>query len=456
MVDEHKQAEDYLRKLAVEHVWVPLRPWKTLIAPRGFNIFTEGKGCRVTDISGKTYLDFFASIMCNAVGYGRKEIADAVYEQMKALPFPPTHELTIPKIKLAKKLADITPGSLSKVFFASSGTESIETALMVAKKYQRLLGFGNKFKIIGGYTYHGSTVGAKSTGWRQPDFTWEDFEPLMPGVVHVSSPHCSVCDFGLTYPSCDLQCARQIDKVIQLEGPDTVAAFLDVPIATAGYVPPPEYWPMVRSICDKYGLLLILDEIVTGFGRTGKWFGTEHYGIVPDIMVIGKAVTSGYIPLSAAIVTKEVAQKFEGGPKEVLRHSYTFEGHPVPCAVALANIEIIERENLVESARVMGEYLFERLQVINKHKMVGEIRGIGLLCDFDLVKDKKTSEPLSPEENTRVRSLLKTKCTEAGLWGAFRNPVPVIPSLIVTKSEIDEIVTIFDRVLGEIEMELSL
>jgi adenosylmethionine-8-amino-7-oxononanoate aminotransferase len=213
---------------------------------------------------------------------------------------------------------------------------------------------------------------------------------------------------------------------------------------------------MIRSICDKYGVLLILDCVVTGFGRTGKMFGIEHYPVVPDIIVVGKAFASGYVPISAAIVRREIAKKFEGGPNEMLKHSYTFEGHPGACAAALANLEIIEKERLVENSKMMGTYLFEQLQLLYKHRIVGEIRGgLGLMCEVELVKDKKTKEEFSPKENGRINAMLRDKLPAAGLFGPFRNPLSVCPSLIITKDEIDEIVIGFDTVIGEIEKELS-
>jgi len=448
---------DNLKQLALEHYWLPIRPWNVVTAPRGFTIFTEGSGCRLTDIDGKTYLDYWGSVSgCNAVGYSRKEVADAVYEQMMQLMFTPAHDLAPVKIKLAKKLADIAPtGNSSKVFFGSGGAESIETAIAIAKKYQILSGFRNKYKILAGYEYHGSTAGAMAVGWRPPAFRWDDYEPLMPGVLHVPSPYCSICDFDLKYPSCDLLCAKYVETVIQYEIPETVAAFLDDVEPFTGHIAPPEYWPMIRSICDKYGVLLILDEVQTGFGRTGKMFAIENWGVVPDIIVVAKALASSYVPLSAAIVRREIAEKFEGGPKEMLNHSYTWEGHPCGCAAALATLEIIEKEKLVENANTMGKYLFEQLQSLYKYDMVGEIRGgLGLLCCIDLVKDRKTKNRFSPDENAKLRSMLKEKLMDASLFGMFSNPIPIVPSLIITKKEIDEIVGGFDKVIGEIQKEL--
>ena len=457
MTNERNEIEDIevINELALKHVWQVLRPYNIFSSPGGFTIFTEGKGCYLTDHSGKKYLDYWACIMFNNVGWGRKEIADAAYAQMVNLHFAPTHEPTVPKVKVAKKLADITPGSLSKVCFGLGGTDSIETALKIAWKYQRLSGFPNRYKVIGGYTYHGSTFGAMSTGWRAPTFTWEDYPPLLPGMIHVASPYCSKCDFGLLYPDCDLLCARQVEWAIKQEIPETIAAFIDVPIPASAHIPPPEYWPMIRSICDKYGILLIIDEVQSGFGRFGKMFACEQYNIVPDIMVLGKGITSGYIPMGAAIVREEIAKKFEGGPKEALKHSYTFEGSPVACAAALANIEIIERENLVENSKMMGKYLFEQLQLLNRHDVVGEIRGgLGLNCEVELFKKGETKQQFTPEENNRIGGLLKQRLMESGLFGSFANPIPIVPPLIITKSEIDDMVGKFDKVIGEIAKQL--
>jgi adenosylmethionine-8-amino-7-oxononanoate aminotransferase len=234
-----------------------------------------------------------------------------------------------------------------------------------------------------------------------------------------------------------------------------VAAFLDVPIPSMAFIPPSEYWQIIRSICDKYGVLLILDCVQSGFGRFGKWFACENYDIVPDIMVLAKALAGSYLPISATIVRKEIAQKFEGGAEVTLKQSYTFEGHPVTCAAALANIEIMESENVIENSKNMGRYLFEQLQSLNKYKIVGDIRGgLGLNCRVELVRDKETKQPLNSDENARVRKLLKKKLMSVGLFGLFANPVPIMPPLVVNQNEIDEIVNGFDKVIGEIQKEI--
>jgi len=442
-----------LQRLTLEHVWVPGRTWNVLNGVDGFNIFKEGKGCRVTDIDGKTYIDYWSGLgNVSSLGYGRQEIAEAAYKQMMELHYQPTHELVPSQIRLAKKLADITPGSLSKVFFGNSGTEAIETAAKMARKFQRIKGFSTRHKIIvGGYRYHGSTYGAMSLGIRGPIFTWEDFEPLVPGTVHAPSPYCFRCDLGLKYPECEIRCAKEIERIIQNEIPETVAAFLDVTIASEySTAPPNEYWPMVKSICDKYGILLILDEIMMGFGRTGKMFACEHWNVLPDIMLVAKSLTNGCVPLGAAITTKEVTAKFEGGEKELFKHSFTFSGHPVACAAGLEALAIIERDRLVENAEINGKYLFEELQSLRKQDVVGEIRGgLGLDCSIEFVKSRAKGEKFKPDENKAFIGNLKKKLRQLGLWGPVSNPLSLRPALVVTKDEINEIVQGLDKALGD-------
>ncbi len=457
MADRKENTEE-LKKWALEHVWVPLRPWNVMTGPGGFTIFVEGKGVRLTDIDGKSYIDYRSGLgNVTNLGYGRKEIADAAYEQLKKLDNRPSHELSIPQIKLAKKLADLTPGSLSKVFFGSSGTEAIETAIKVARKYQVLKGFPHKYKIVvGGYRYHGSTYGAMSLGWRLPELAWKDYPVSVPGVVHVPSPYCFRCDFKLKYPECNLLCAREIERIVQEEEPDTVAAFLDVTMATEYSTPPPkEYWPMVRSICNKYGMLLILDEVMVSFGRTGKMFCCQHWDMAPDIIAVAKSLTNGSIPIGATIVAKEVAQKFEGGREEVLRHSYTFEGHPVACAAGITALDIMEREGLMENSAKMGKYLFDSLQSLRRHRVVGAIRGgLGLDSQVAFVKDRETNRPLSTEESATFNGLLKKGLRDAGLFGAVSNPLQLKPPIVINRQEVDEIVNGIDRVITEIEKKL--
>ena len=236
-----------------------------------------------------------------------------------------------------------------------------------------------------------------------------------------------------------------------------MACYIDSTMPT-GYStpPPPEYWHSVRSICDKYNILLVLDEIMYGMGRTGKWFSFQHWeGFIPDIFVIAKSLTNGTVPLGATIVTKEVAQKFEGGLREMLNHSYTFLGHPVACVAALETIDIMEREKVVENSKTMGTYLFDSLAPLRKHRIVGKIRGgLGLECLIEFVKNQETNEKFSSEENTKFLGILKKKIRKAGFWGATGNPLMLWPPLVINKDEIDEIVRGLDKVIEEITQEL--
>lgn len=455
-VDTNKKEMDYVQE-ALDHLWMHARSWDEMSKPGGVKIFTEADGTRVTDIDGNSYFDLMAGLWLVNVGHGRKEIADAVYEQMQKLCYVNTWAYaTLPAIKLASKLAELTPGSLEKVFFVNSGSEAVDAATKMAKQYQFLSGFGKRYKIIARRnSYHGSTTGAQSItggGWFQRKY----FEPMVPGVRHVPHPYCYRCQYELSYPDCGLLCAKAVEQEIQFEDPETVAAVIGETIAGASGVipPPPEYWPMVRSICDKHGVLLIMDEVICGFGRTGKWFACEHYGVVPDIMTVAKGLSSGYLPIAAAIATTEVADKFKGGSAESFQHGITWGAHPVSCAAALANLTILEREKLIERSAEMGKYLHNSLESLRSHPTVGDVRGKGLIAAVELVKDKKTKE--SFERDHPFSAKVSQRLLELGLLTRVRNIISMSPPLIVTKSEIDEVVRAIDQALGDAEKEFSI
>ena len=455
--------EDYekYRTLGAKHLIQPNMTRAAAYAPENFTLFVkEIDGCHVVDIKGKTYLDAFASLMYRNVGYGRKEIVDAIYEQLQQLSSCVGTSPNIPQITLAKKLADMTPGDLSVVFYSNNGGDAVETGIKIARQYQRMCGFANRYKVIGRRReYHGTSLGTMALG--RPikganPLMCEDFAaygPLMPGVIHVAPPRCYRCEYGLTYPGCDLKCATQVEAVILQEEPETVAAFLSTPVSAQSLcdVPPPEYWPIIRSICNKYGIVMQMDCVVTGFGRTGKMFAVEHFGIVPDIMSVAKGIISGYMPLAATIMSSKIADAFE--PTTTFLHDYTFGGHPAACAAALVNIGIIEREKLVENSAVVGKYLLEKLQALRKHPIVGDVRGIGLFCTVEYVKDKKTKEPF----DRVVTSRLTTKLMAQGLLSRTKDSsTSFLPPLVFTKSDADEAVDILDKSLTELEKDLSM
>ena len=441
-----------LREKAGEHTWLPLHPIGAQRDPETMAIFVSADGVRVTDVEGRSYIDGFSCLMYKNIGHGRREIADAVHSQMLEMTSAPQfHFATVPGIELATKLAEITPGSLSRVHYVCGGSEANEVAVKMARQYQRIAGSSNRFKIIARQgEYHGFTQLMMALG-KSP--LYGTFEPFPPGVRYAPQPHCYRCPLELEYPHCGIGCAKSLGRIIEHEGPDTVAAFLTTSVSQAagGVVPPPEYWPMVRSICDKYGVLFIDDEVVCGFGRTGKMFGIENFGVNPDIMTFAKGVTSGYLPLGGAIVSKEISEKFEES-KELLRSVTTFGGLPASCAAALANIAIIEQENLVKNAASMGEYIAEQVQSLKEHPMVGDIRGLGLLWFIELVKDRQSKERLSGEES----GSLVAKLRQAGLiTRGDGGLICFVPPLVITKEEIDESLAIIDRAIGELEEEAS-
>lgn len=449
-----KLEDDEIQELcdmAKENLWLSVRQ---LEVPGRVLIFSGEKGrSRVIDIEGKSYIDGFAGLMYKNIGYGRKEIADAVYAEMMKLSSPPGHGSTVPPIRLANKLAQITPGSLSKCFFTTGGAEAIEVAVKISKQYQRNAGFPNRYKIIARTgEYHGLSHLTMSLG-KKSGTAHEVYEPLVPGVRHVPQPYCYRCPMGLEYSSCNMACVKELNRVIEFEGEEMVAAFIMTAICQSTPVmkPPSEYFPMVREICNKHGVLLIDDEVVTGFGRTGKMFAAEHWGVVPDIMTIAKGIVSGYLPLGACVTKAELSKKFED-EKKAFRHIITYGGMPAPCAAALVNIDILEREKLPERAATMGEYFSRKVEKLWEHPIVGDIRGMGLMWGIELVKDKKTKEKFSSEDDKKVRKKLR----EGGLLTSCSDGViRFLPPLCITESEIDESIAIIDKVIGELGKELS-
>lgn len=407
---------------------------------KGPKIFTRGEGCYVYDIEGNRYLDTFASLLTTICGHRRPEIKKAVLEQMDQLEFFPNYvdTFTLPLIELARKLAEIMPGNLSVSFFVNSGSEANETAIKMARQYHREKGWPHRYKVVARrHSYHATTLGATSfTG-----IPWfrEYFEPLIPGAVFAPPTRCCECELELKYPNCKLACLKAMEKLIQWEGPNSVSAVIMDPIpgSNIGYpLPPDGYLKGVRELCDKYGILLIFDEVQTGFGKTGKWFACEHWDVTPDIMTIGKGFTGGYIPLGATVTTPKIADVFRKEPGKEFRSGSTYGGHTVACAATLANIEIIEKENLVEKSAKTGQYLKKQLEKLYKYPIVGDIRGIGMLWAVELMDDKETKKKLDPKLG--VGSFIRQWCWDNGM--ILRNNGDILvyaPALVINKQEID-------------------
>jgi adenosylmethionine-8-amino-7-oxononanoate aminotransferase len=432
----------------LEHVWHPFTSAREY-ASSGPIIIVEGKGASVRDINGGEYLDA-VSVLANVnVGHGRPEIARAVADQMRQLGFWSLFGYSHPRaIELAAKLVSLTGGRMNKVFFTNGGSESNETAIKIARQWAKQAGTRTKrkYKVValrGGY--HGVTLGAlAATGVTHMR---EKFEPLPEGFRHVPAPYWYRCPCGAeTYADCGARCAQYLEDLVKFEGPETVAAFIAEPVlAVAGViVPSPEYFIAVREICDKYEILFIADEVVTGFGRLGRMFGLENWGVWPDLITTAKGISSGYIPIGAVLATEKVASAFDGEPGEALDfyHGNTSAGHPVACAAAMENINIIQREELCNRAREMGSYLTERLTRLYRFDQVGDVRGMGLLAAVEFVSDRKTKSRLMIGKDVYKESLRRGVIVRAQSDG---NIISLSPPLVIDKGQIDLIV----EVLGE-------
>jgi len=417
---------------------------------------SSADGCYVVDADGRRYLDAMAGLFCVNVGYGRRAIVDAVAAQMAQLAYYPLTQSHGPAARLAARLAGLLPRGLSRVFFSNSGSEAVETALKMARQCARRMHPGqNRYKIIARHRgYHGFTMGAASATGQSPRKT--AFEPLVPGFLHVPPPDHYRCSFCSSQPACTLTCADEIERVIRMEGPETVAAVIAEPVIGGGGIfPAPEgYLERVRAICDRYGVLLIIDEVITGFGRTGKLFGFEHAGIRPDILTFAKGLTSAYLPLGATVASEEIFESFYGDPESDAKFAQvsTFGGHPSSCAAALANLDILTGERLWENSAATGAYLFEKLQGI-RSRWIGEIRGRGLLIGLEMVADGDKT----PLPEARMVQLLRALREAGVLAGRNNDSVPgyynvliLSPPLILSREQADTIVAAVQEVLEKL------
>lgn len=410
-------------------------------------VLVRGEGSCVWDQHGNKYIDALAGLFAVNVGYGRQEIVAAITSQLDTLPFVSSFSFpSLPQIDLAGKLAEITPtGTQSRSFFVTGGSEAVETALKLAKAYQRKRGYADRTKIIARrVAYHGTTMGALSVNGNTS--IRNGFGPLVPGARHVSVPYCYRCRHCAVAQACCGACRDEVEALVQFEQPETIAAIILEPVQNSGgaIVAPPGYLQYIRDICDRYGIVFIADEVVCGFGRVGGWFGSSEFGVQPDIITVAKGMTSGYAPLGGAIVCKAIADVFIGGEADKFMHGITYGGHPASCAAALANIAIIEREGLHARSRTMGEYVMQQLQAaIGQHPNVGDIRGKGLFIAIELVRDRANRESLAEE---KLMTWLSEQFLQRGLiCRADDRLEPVIqlaPPLNIASEEADQIVAI--------------
>ena len=441
MNSEQKLKLDHLQRVDAKHHLHPFTDTKE-INDQGTRVIVKADGVYIWDAEGNKLLDGMAGLWCVNVGYGRKELAEAAYRQMQELPYYNSFfQCTTPSaIELAEVLANLAPSHINRVFFTSSGSESNDTVVRMVRRYWDLLGEPQKTVIISRKNaYHGSTVAAASLGGMK--FMHDQGGLLLPGIEHIDQPYwyaeggdSDPGDFGL-------KVAQQLEqKIIEL-GHDRVAAFIGEPIQGAGgvIIPPQTYWPEVQRICDKYGILLVADEVICGFGRTGKWFGSDYFGIQPDFMSIAKGLSSGYLPIGGVMVSDRVSQVLIDKSGE-FAHGYTYSGHPVAASVALANLRILREENIVETVdNETGPYLQNCWAELAKHPLVGEARGVGFLGALELVQDK-TKREFYPKIG-KVGGLCRNICIENGLvMRAVGDTMIISPPLIASKANIDELI----------------
>ncbi|HEX6711355.1 MAG TPA: aspartate aminotransferase family protein [Rubrobacter sp.] len=421
-------------------------------------VVTEADGAWVTDVSGNRYLDGMAGLWSVNVGYGREELARAAYEQLKTMPFYPMMQGHLPAIELAEKLNEWLDDEYV-IFYSNSGSEANETAFKIARQYHQQNGDPGRWKFVSRYrAYHGNTLGSlAATGHAQRKYR---YEPLAPGFLHVSPPdgyRCIYCDGGGECGrECSIKYAKEIERVINWELAETVAAVIMEPIITGGgiIVPPEGYVEEVAKVCERTGVLLIMDEVICGFGRTGERFGHQHYGIRPDIVTMAKGITSSYFPLSATAVKRTLFEKFEGTDVYGrLRHVNTFGGHPAGCAVAVRNLRIFEEEGLVERSAAMGEKLRAGLSSIEDHPHVGQVRGKGLLLGIELVEDRESRQPATAERMGEVISACKERGLIVGKNGdttpGFNNVLTLSPPLNISDEDLEFIVGTLKEVFEE-------
>lgn len=412
------------------------------LAEKGARIITRADGCWLTDSDGNRILDGMAGLWCVNIGYGRTELADAAHRQMLDLPFYNTFFQTshVPALNLAAKLAELAPGDLNHVFFAGSGSEANDTNLRMVRTYWQEKGQPERQVIISRWNaYHGSSVGSGSLGGMKGMHA-QGGMPI-PGIHHIDQPHWWAEGGYSTPEAFGLERAQALETAILEIGPEKVAAFIAEPVQGAGgvIIPPDTYWPEIQRIIEKYDILLIADEVICGFGRTGNWFGSETFGIKPDIMTVAKGLSSGYQPIGASIVSDKVASVI--GNTE-FNHGYTYSGHPVACAVALENLRILEEEGIVERVRnETAPYLKERFESLADHPLVGEVKIVGMMGSLALTPDKATRAAFAADAGT-AGFICRERCFANNLIMRHVGDRMVIsPPLVILKEEIDTLVT---------------
>jgi putrescine---pyruvate transaminase len=440
-----------LEEAAFAHCIMPLMPVADT-REHGPSIYVSGDGVRLTDVHGRVYLDMMSShTRANSLGYGNREIAAAVGEQLATLHYIGTAANLAPTtIRLATKVASLAPEGLEKALFVNDGSESVETAFKLARHIQQASGKPRATKIISRWNaYHGATMGAMSaTDWLGIRHI---SEPGVPGHSMVPGPMCYRNPFNMDQAAYNDLCATWLEREIQHQGPDYVAAFIAEPVMQAHgvQIPPDDYFGRVREICDRYGVLLIVDEVITGFGRTGAWFASEHWDVRPDLMTFAKALTAGYVPMGGVIARPELVDRLS-----IFRHVHTFSGHAAAAMAALTAIGIVEREGLIRQGRESGAYLLAGLRdALADHPIVGEVRGIGMWLAVDFTRDRATREPF---EDDTVAAIVQRMRDHGVLASPIGTAFELAPPLVSARADLDETIAVAARAVGEIARERGL
>jgi adenosylmethionine-8-amino-7-oxononanoate aminotransferase len=427
---------------------------------RDYPLVTHGDGIYLYDKNGKQYIDGSGGALVVNIGHGRNEIFQRMTDQMSRVGYVHGSQFTTASIEeYARALGEVLPKGLDKIYFLSGGAESVEASIKFARQYFLESGQSQRWRVVARWhSYHGNTLGALSlTGriaMRRP------YLPLLIDFPHFPPPYCYRCPYGLSCPACELECAKALENMIQLEGPETISAVILEPIigATIGAVVPPDgYLDIIRKTCDRFGILLIDDEVMTGMGRTGRWLAVDHWTVSPDILVLGKGMSGGYFPLSAMITRSEFVDRLKektGG----FVHGHTFSHHPVACAVGLTVLQYIKENRLAEKSSDRGEYLLKRLEELRVFPFVGDVRGKGLMTAIEFVKDQRTREPFP--RGAKFTERVVDVAFENGLVlypgtgfvdGVNGDMVMVGPPLVIEESQIDEIIDLLKKTFSKME-----
>jgi taurine---2-oxoglutarate transaminase len=405
-----------------------------------------GEGVYLYDYDGKKYLDFSSGLINVNIGHGNQRVTQAVAAQMQQVSYVTPGCVTKIRGDLGKQLAEITTGDLNKTLFTTGGAEAIENAIKLARLYT------GRHKIIARYrAFHGASYGAMTAGG-DPRKLAHDVQQI-PNIVHVEDPYCYRCPWGKEITWCQRECVSHVERIVEFEGPENVAAILmEGESGTSGCIKyPPDYLVKIRAICDKYGILLIVDEVMSGFGRTGKWFAVDHHGVVPDMIATAKGLTSGYLPMGALIVSDKIAAHFDD---RILMLGLTYSAHPVCCAAALEVLKIYQDENMLANACTMGQYIEQKVEALKvRHASIGDFRNTGLLGCIELVKNRQTKEPMAPfnakPDEMVVMNKVAAKIRELGMYTFVRwNYIFIAPPLCINQAEVDEGIEILSRAIA--------